>query len=52
MGEDPRPTDSLDPLRCTSSEKESVVTVPLEMMSLISIRGRSWVRPLLAAHPT
>lgn len=34
MGEDPRPTATLDPLHCASSEKESVVTVPLEMMSM------------------
>lgn len=52
MGEDPRPTATLDLLRGASSEKESVVTVPLRMMSLVSVRGRGWVRPLQAAHPT
>ena len=49
MGEDPRPTATLDLLHGASSEKESV---PLRMMSLVSIRGRGWVWPLQAAHPT
>lgn len=49
--ERPQANSHPEPAREASSEKESMVTVPLRMMSLVSIRGRGWGvhRP---AHPT